>query len=272
LTLVLLVYVACALTVSVPWRTVLAATFLPSISFNHEFMLTLVAVFGTTISPYLFFWQTAQEKEERRLHRHDSKKGPVIHKHGSSQLKGIVIDTWIGMAFSNLIAFFIIVTTAATLNAHGVTTIQTASQAAEALRPVAGELTFVLFALGIIGTGLLAVPVLAGSAAYAIGEAQGWRTGLEKAPHKARRFYTVIGLAILLGVAVDFSPLDPIKALFWSAVLNGVITVPILAAMMIVGSRRDEMGQFTATRGQRILGWVTTAVMAAATIAMFVTM
>ena len=174
------------------------------------------------------------------------------------------------MGASNLVAFFIMLTTAVTLHAHGQTDIQSTEQAAEALRPIAGDLAFLLFSLGIVGTGLLAVPVLAGSAAYAVGEFRGWRTGLEHWPHEAKGFYTVIALAVVLGVAVDFSPLDPIKALFWSAVVNGVITVPILVAMMIVGSRRRQMGDFTATVGQRLFGWITTAMMAAAAAAMFV--
>ena len=185
------------------------------------------------------------------------------------ELKRIRLDTYVGMAFSNLIAFFVILTTAVTLNMAGHTDIQTSAQAAEALRPLAGDFAFLLFSLGIIGTGLLALPVLAGSAAYAICESQGWQMGLEKKPMEAIGFYTVIGLATLLGLAVDYSPLDPIKALFWSAVINGVIAVPIMAAMMIVASRKHEMGQFIATLGQRILGWTVTAVMAAATAAMF---
>jgi Mn2+/Fe2+ NRAMP family transporter len=176
------------------------------------------------------------------------------------------------MAFSNLVAFFIILTTAVTLNAHGQTDIQTSAQAAAALKPIAGDWAFALFSLGIIGTGLLAVPVLAGSAAYAVGETGGWTTGLERAPRDAWRFYAVIGIAILLGVCVDLSPLDPIKALIWSAVLNGVITVPVMAATMVVATRAEQMGEFVATRSQRIGGWLTTAMMAAASLAMFIVM
>ena len=176
------------------------------------------------------------------------------------------------MGFSNLVAFFIILTTAVTLNASGQTDIQTSEQAAAALKPIAGEWSFMLFSLGIIGTGLLAIPVLAGSAAYAVGEVRGWRTGLERKPREAGPFYAVLGGAILLGVGIDFTPLDPIKALFWSAVLNGVITVPIMAAMLVVASRPRQMGAFVATLGQRVLGWTATAVMAAAAVAMFVLM
>jgi Mn2+/Fe2+ NRAMP family transporter len=181
-------------------------------------------------------------------------------------------ETWAGMAISNLVAFFIILATAVTLHAAGKTDIQSAEQAAEALRPIAGDAAFILFSLGLIGTGLLAIPVLAGSAAYATAEARGWRTGLERPLHEARPFYIVIALAILLGIAVDFTPLDPIKALMWSAVLNGVIVVPIMAAMMIVASRPKVMGQFVAARWQRLLGWTATAIMATAAVAMFILM
>jgi Mn2+/Fe2+ NRAMP family transporter len=201
----------------------------------------------------------------------DDTTGPLLEipEQASEQLSRIRWDTVVGMAFSNLIAYFIILTTAVTLHAASKTDIQTSADAAEALRPVAGDLAFLLFGLGIIGTGLLAVPVLAGSAAYAISETRGWKCGLEHKPQEARNFYTVLVLAVLLGLAVDYSPLDPIKALFWSAVLNGIISVPIMAATMIVASSREQMGGFVATASQRILGWSATAVMTAATIAMF---
>ena len=229
----------------------------------------IVAVFGTTISPYLFFWQSSEEVEDDEA---DPTTGPLIDHpdEAPDQLRRIRWDTYVGMAFSNLIAFFIILTTAVTLHAAGVTDIQTSAEAAEALRPIAGDFAFALFSLGVIGTGLLAVPVLAGSAAYAVGEARGWTIGLEHKPREAVGFYTVIGLAVLVGLAVDYSPVDPIRALFWSAVLNGVISVPIMAAMMIVVSRRDEMGQFVAPLSLRIMGWFATACMAAAAITMFV--
>jgi Mn2+/Fe2+ NRAMP family transporter len=231
----------------------------------------IVAIFGTTISPYLFFWQSSQEVEEEEA---DPEAGPLLEhpEQASRELGRIGWETLLGMAFSNLIAFFIILTTAVTLNANGQTDIQTSAQAAAALRPIAGDLAFALFSLGIIGTGLLAVPVLAGSAAYAVGETGGWTTGLERAPREAWRFYAVIGIAILLGVCVDLSPLDPIKALIWSAVLNGVITVPMMVATMIVASHRAHMGEFAATLGQRILGWLTTAMMTIASIGMFLSM
>jgi Mn2+/Fe2+ NRAMP family transporter len=181
------------------------------------------------------------------------------------------IDTLVGMGFSNLIALFIMLTTAATLNAHGVTDIQTSSQAAEALRPIAGPFTFTIFALGIIGTGLLAVPVLAGSAAYAVGEALGWRVGLAKRPGHARAFYGVIAFATLVGGALNFTPLDPIKALFWSAVINGVAAVPIMIMIMLMASRENVMGAFALRPVLKIFGWLATAVMTAAAFGMFAT-
>jgi NRAMP (natural resistance-associated macrophage protein)-like metal ion transporter len=269
LTLTLFAYVGVVFAVHIEWGQVVLHTFAPRFALTAGAITLVVAVFGTTISPYLFFWQSSQEVEDEEA---DPSSGPLLAKPDQApfELERIRWDTYVGMGFSNLIAFFIILTTAVTLHAAGKTDIQTSAQAAEALRPVAGELAFMLFSLGIIGTGLLAVPVLAGSAAYAISESRGWKIGLEHKPREAIGFYTVIGLATVLGIAVDFSPLDPIRALVWSAVLNGVISVPILAAMMVVVSRRHEMGDFVATRGHRIFGWFTTAVMAAATVAMFI--
>jgi Mn2+/Fe2+ NRAMP family transporter len=268
LTLVLFAYVALVFAVKIDWPEVLHHTFLPKLALDGAAVTMVVAIFGTTISPYLFFWQASEEVEDEEA---DPNAKPLLEKpsQAPAELKRIRLDTYVGMGFSNLIAYFVILTAAVTLNAAGKTEIATSAQAAEALRPLAGDLAFLLFSLGIIGTGLLALPVLAGSAAYAIGESRGWKVGLEKKPWEAVGFYTVIGLATLLGLAVDYSPLDPIKALFWSAVLNGVIAVPIMAAMMIVASRRSEMGDFVATLGQRILGWLVTAVMAAAALAMF---
>jgi Mn2+/Fe2+ NRAMP family transporter len=257
--------------VHIDWRAVAVGALLPRFALNGETITLIVAIFGTTISPYLFFWQSSQEVEEEEA---DPEAGPLLEhpEQASRELGRIGWETLLGMAFSNLIAFFIILTTAVTLNANGQTDIQTSAQAAAALRPIAGDLAFALFSLGIIGTGLLAVPVLAGSAAYAVGETGGWTTGLERAPREAWRFYAVIGIAILLGVCVDLSPLDPIKALIWSAVLNGVITVPMMVATMIVASHRAHMGEFAATLGQRILGWLTTAMMTIASIGMFLSM
>jgi NRAMP (natural resistance-associated macrophage protein)-like metal ion transporter len=272
LTLVLFAYVAVVLVVKVDWTQVLLGIVRPQVKLDSKLIMLIVAVFGTTISPYLFFWQSSQEVEEIR---DDPKAEPLLEEppvKARAELRRIRLDTLVGMAFSNLIAMVIMVATAATLHAHGKTDIATASEAAEALRPVAGPAAFALFSLGIIGTGLLAVPVLAGSAAYAVAERQGWRCGLENKPWQAWGFYAVIIVAMALGVAVDFSPLDPIKALVWSAVINGVIAVPIMAATMYVASRKDEMGVFVATLAQRIFGWIATAVMAAAALAMFVAM
>jgi NRAMP (natural resistance-associated macrophage protein)-like metal ion transporter len=271
LTFSLFAYVGVVFAVHIDWRAVGIGAVVPKFELTGETLTLIVAIFGTTISPYLFFWQSSQEVEDEEA---DPDAGPLLDhpEQASRELNRIGWETWLGMAFSNLIAFFIILTTALTLNANGQTDIQTSAQAAAALRPIAGEWAFALFSLGIIGTGLLAVPVLAGSAAYAVGEAGGWQIGLERAPNEAKRFYAVIGVAILLGVGVDLSPLDPIKALIWSAVLNGVITVPIMAATMIVASRRERMGPFVATHGQQIGGWLTTAMMAVASVAMLILM
>src|SRR5436190_1617584 len=254
-----------------PKPAVATGALIPNFVLSGDSLTLVVAVFGTTISPYLFFWQSSQEVEEEEA---DPKAAPLIDKpqQAPHELERIGWETWVGMGISNLIAFFIMLTTAVTLNAHGQTDIQTSEQAAAALKPIAGNAAFFLFSLGIVGTGLLAVPVLAGSAAYAVGEFFGWRTGLERAPGKEKGFYGVSAAAIVLGVAVDLSPLDPIKALVWSAVVNGVITVPVLVAMMIVVSKSSQMGEFVASRGQRVFGWLTTAMMTAAAVAMFVTM
>jgi NRAMP (natural resistance-associated macrophage protein)-like metal ion transporter len=269
LTLVLFAYVAVILIVNVDWSEALLGVVAPQVRLDSKLIMLVVAIFGTTISPYLFFWQSSQEVEE--IADHKAAK-PLIKapEQARGELKRIRLDTFVGMGFSNLIAMVIMIAAAATLHAHGKTDIATASEAAEALRPVAGQFAFALFSIGIIGTGMLAVPVLAGSAAYAVAECQGWRCGLEKKPWQAWGFYAVIILAMAVGVVVDFSPLDPIKALVWSAVINGVIAVPIMAATMYVASRRDEMGVFVATLSQRIFGWIATAVMAAASVAMFV--
>jgi len=267
----LLAYVGVVFSVKIDWQAVAAGILVPRFDLSGESLTLIVAVFGTTISPYLFFWQSAQEVEEEEA---DAEAGPLIRhpEQADRELSRIGWETWAGMAISNLVFFFIMLTTAVTLHANGKTDIQTAEQAAEALRPIAGDAAFVLFGLGLIGTGLLAVPVLAGSAAYAAAEVRGWRTGLERPLHEARPFYLVIAVAILLGVLVEFTPLDPIKALVWSAVLNGVIVVPIMAAMMVVASRRTLMGDFVATLWQRLLGWTATAIMGAAAVAMVVLM
>jgi NRAMP (natural resistance-associated macrophage protein)-like metal ion transporter len=271
LTFSLFAYVGVVFTVKIDWHAAVLGALLPKFELSGDSLTLVVAIFGTTISPYLFFWQCSQEVEEERA---DHEAGPLIRRpeQAESELNRIGWETWIGMGISNLIAFFIILTTAVTLHAAGKTDIQTAEQAAEALKPIAGEAAFFLFSLGLIGTGLLAVPVLAGSVAYAVGEARGWRIGLERPLRRARPFYFVIALAIVLSIAVDFTALDPIKALIWSAVVNGVIVVPIMAAMMIMASRRKIMGDFVASPWQVVLGWTATAVMAVAVIAMFVLM
>lgn len=260
LTLVLFAYVAAAFTVQVPWDRVLVSTLMPKLSLQGDFLLMIVAVFGTTISPYLFFWQASQEAEESRL-SHRRKYGRRLAP-GDDHFTHIAVDTWIGMFVSNFIAFFIIVTTAATLNAHGVTRIDTAAQAAEALRPIAGELTFALFAAGIIGTGLLAVPVLAGSAAYAVAEAFGLRGSLELPASRALGFYAIVGAATLGGGALAATKIDPIAMLFWTAVINGVVAVPIMVAMMLLVSGSQQL--VSLPRWLKWLGWLAAALMAVA--------
>ena len=268
LTLVLLAYVAIAFTVKIDWGEVVQRTVLPKLYGTSDWVTVIVAVFGTTISPYLFFWQSSEEVEIMEA----KDKSPLADTPPTAarrELHRMGFDTIVGMGVSNLIAIFIILTTAVTLHAHGVTDVQTSAQAAEALRPVVGQWAFTIFSLGVIGTGLLAVPVLAGSTAYAAAETFGWDKGLEKCFGEARAFYSVIIVSMIVAIGVVFSPLDPIKALFWSAVINGVIAVPIMAAMMLLASRRNEMGVFVATPTQRALGWIATAVMAVAAVAMF---
>lgn len=268
LTLALFAYVGVLFAVHIDWRAVALGTVWPQVAWTQDAFTIVVAVFGTTISPYLFFWQSAEEVEDERL----AGSGSLLDhpEDAPAELSRIGFDTYIGMAFSNLVAFFIILTTAVTLNKAGITDIATSAQAAEALRPIAGEFAFLLFSLGIIGTGLLALPVLAGSAAYAIGELRGWRIGLEQAPRNAKAFYGVVALAFALGLLMLFLPIDPIKALFWSAVLNGVIAVPLMVATMIVVSNHKQLGRFVAPLRLKVMGWLATAVMAVAAVAMFV--
>jgi NRAMP (natural resistance-associated macrophage protein)-like metal ion transporter len=268
--LALFAYVATALVVNVPWGRVAFATLVPSVVWQKDYIVTIVAVLGTTITPYCFFWQSSEEAEEERIN-------PAAHalleapEEASGEIRRIRIDTWIGMGFSNLISWFIIITTAATLNAHGITDIQTSAQAAEALRPIAGVFTFAIFAAGIIGIGLLAVPVLAGSAAYALGEALGWPTGLARLPRDARAFYGTIVVGTLVGVFVNFIDLDPIKALFWCAVINGVVAVPLMIVIMLMAMDKRVMGAFVLPRAVCAIGWLCTLAMAVAVVIMFVT-
>jgi NRAMP (natural resistance-associated macrophage protein)-like metal ion transporter len=271
LTLGLLAYVATAFAVHMPWLDVLARTLWPHFTFTRDSVALVVAVFGTTISPYLFFWQASQEVEEIRNAPH-TRALRTRPQDAADQIKRMKVDTLIGMGFSNLVAFFIILTTAVTLGAHGITNIQSSSQAAEALRPVAGEFAFLAFALGIIGTGMLAVPVLAGSAAYAVTESFRWRNGMDLKVVEAREFYGIIGLATLGGVLLDFAPVDPIKALVLSAQINGVIAVPIMTVMMMLAHNRKIMGKYTLSTRHTLIGWFGVAIMLVAVVAMFATM
>ncbi len=268
LTLSLLAYVGVVFTVKIPWGEVALRSFVPDISLTPAFLTMVVAVFGTTISPYMFFWQSSQEVEDLGP---DAEKRSLLKtpELADQELRRIRFDTWTGMAMCSLIAFFIVLTTSVTLHANGVTEIDSAAQAAQALRPIAGELAFWLFSLGIIGTGLLAVPVLAGSAAYAISESFGWPMGLDRKLGQAPGFYGIIAAATLGGMALTFADINPIKALFWSAVLNGLVAVPIMVVAMVLASRKSVMGPFVIGRTLKILGWIATGVMAAAGVGMF---
>ncbi|HZV65642.1 MAG TPA: divalent metal cation transporter [Telluria sp.] len=271
LTLGLLAYVATVFMVKMPWIEVLKRTVWPHFSFTRDSVGLVVAIFGTTISPYLFFWQASQEVEEIRADQH-TRALRSKPQDARRQLRRIKTDTFIGMGFSNLVAYFIMLTTAVTLGAHGITSIQTSAQAAEALRPLAGEFAFILFALGIIGTGMLAVPVLAGSAAYAVTESFKWRNGLDLKAVEAQEFYGIIALATIGGMLLNFAPIDPIKALVLSAQINGVIAVPIMTVMMMLAHNQKIMGDYTLTRRHTIIGWFGVAIMLVAVVAMFMTM
>jgi len=270
LTLGLLSYVATVLVVHVPWTEVALRTFAPHLSWKTEYITTVVAVFGTTISPYLFFWQASQEVEEQLA---TPGAAPLIQapQQAKANLRRIKIDTYIGMGFSNMVAFFIILTAAVTLNLHGVGNIQTSAQAATALRPIAGEFAFFLFSAGIIGTGLLAIPVLAGASAYAMAGTFEWKNSLESKLNAAKAFYGVIIVSTVVGTGLGFSAIDPIKALYWSAVINGVISVPIMTVMMLMASRTDIMGTFVIRRKLQVLGWLAALMMAIAVVAMLAT-
>lgn len=267
LTLSLFAYVAVVFAVNVPWSEALYATLIPRLVFDAPHAMALVAILGTTISPYLFFWQASQEVEEGR--RRHVRPLHLMPRGAQSELARIRTDTIVGMGISNLVALFIILATAATLHASGITDIQTSSQAAEALRPIAGAFTFAVFAAGIIGTGLLAVPVLAGSAAYAVAEVFQWQGSLDSRPQQARAFYGTIAAATLAGAALNFGGLDPIKALYWAAVVNGVLAAPLMAVIMLIATNPRAMGRLTLPLSMRLAGWFATAVMAAATIAFF---
>lgn len=269
-TLSLFAYFGTVLMVKVPWGELAHGLFIPQITFTSDFFAIVTAVLGTTISPYLFFWQSSQEAEDERVkpYRHPLIKAPQEAKHAFHRIQ---LDTYVGMAFANLVALAIMITTAATLHAKGVTDIQSSQQAAEALQPVAGKFAFAIFALGIIGTGFLAVPVLAGSTAYAIGESRRWKVGLARKPMEARAFYTIVAIATLIGVILNFTPINPIKALYWAAILNGIVAVPVLITMMLMSANAKVMGRF-ATRGPlRWMGWLATGVMGASALGTIIT-
>jgi len=270
LTIALFSYFGTALFVHIPWGEVARGLFIPSFEANGKFWATVVAVLGTTISPYVFFWQASQEVEETRR---VAERKPLVRapEQGPSALERIRLDTYIGMGLANLVALAIMITTAATLHAKGVTDIETSTQAAEALRPVAGPFAFAIFTLGIVGTGLLAVPVLAGSAAYALAEARRWPNGLARKPKAAKAFYATIALATLIGALINFSPINPIKALYWSAVINAVVAVPVIAMMMALSANPDIMGKFVVRGPLRVLGWITVAVMGGGIVVMGIT-
>jgi NRAMP (natural resistance-associated macrophage protein)-like metal ion transporter len=270
MTLSLFAYFATLMVIQLDWLELARGVFVPSFSTDSEFWTTVVAVLGTTISPYLFFWQAAQECEDIRAHpeRQALRKAP---RQGAAEIDRIRADTYVGMAVSNLVALAIIATTAATLHASGMLDIRTSAQAAAALKPLAGEFAFVLFALGIVGTGMLAIPVLAGSAAYALAEARGWPIGLAKQPQRAPAFYATIAIATMCGVLLNFLPVDPIRALFLSAVVNGMVAAPVMAIIMLLATSKRVMGRFVIGPGLQLFGWTATAVMAVAAAAMFLT-
>ena len=273
LSLSLLAYGAVLFTVHIPWGDVIWSTFFPQITFNADAAAVVVGVFGTTISPYLFFWQASQEVEDMNL-RHEPS---LLNDHGVeggkeiySELRRISWDTWSGMLYSNVAAYCIILATAVTLHAAGIRDINTAAEAASALRPLAGEFAFLLFAFGILGVGLMGVPILAGSAAYALSEVFGWRSSLEDSPRQASKFYLIIAFSVLGALAIQYSPISPMKALFWSAVLNGIVAVPLMVAIMVLSCKASVMGPHIATWSMKIFGWLATIFMAIAALYMFV--
>jgi len=261
-TLSLLAYVAVLFAADVDWRAALAGTLVPRVTFDAAQAMAMVAILGTTISPYLIFWQSGQEVEE--LNRRHVKPLCIAPREAGREFARIRADTLFGMGFSNLIALSIIFATAATLHANGVTDITTSAEAAEALRPIAGDLAFAMFACGIIGTGLLAVPVLAGSAAYCVSEAFGWVEGLNRKPREARAFYATIAVATMGGAALNLTPIDPVKALYWSAVVNGLLAAPLMAVMLLIARNPRVMKSLVVSRGLAAVGWLATAVMATA--------
>ena len=269
LTLSLLAYAAVLLTVHVPWGEVFRRTFWPHFSVNSAAAAVIVGVFGTTISPYLFFWQASEEVEDMRI---DKAAAPLLQDAPAahSELRRIKWDTWSGMLYSDIASYCIILATAVTLHVSGVTDITTAAQAASALRPLAGDFAFMLFGMGILGVGLIGVPVLAGSGAYALCEAMGWNWGLERKATDARGFYGVIAVSVLAGLLIQYSPISPMKALFWSAVINGVVAVPLMVVILLLVTKKSVMGAFTANRWILCLGWTATLVMGGAVVFMLI--
>jgi len=269
LTLSLLAYAAVLFTVHVPWGQVALRTVWPRFTPDSAAATVVVGVFGTTISPYLFFWQASEEVEDMQAPPGTT---PLLRdgRAAPAELRRIRWDTWSGMLYSDLTAYFIILATAVTLHVAGIVHIDTAAQAASALRPLAGNFAFMLFALGILGVGLIGVPVLAGSAGYALSEAMGWKSGLERKASDARGFYGVIAVSVLAGLVIQYSPISPMRALFWSAVINGVVAVPLMVVIILLVSRKAVMGAYTASRSLISLGWIATAVMGAAAVRMFV--
>ena len=269
LTVSLLAYAAVLFTVHVPWGEVALRTVLPKFPSHSGAAAMVVGLFGTTISPYLFFWQASEEVEDMHA-KHD--EPPLVRdpREAPVELRRIKWDTWSGMFYSNITAYLIILATAVTLHAAGVTNINTAAQAASALRPLAGNFAYMLFTLGILGVGLIGVPVLAGSAAYALCEGLGWKWGLERKAGDARGFYGIIAISVLAALVIQYSPISPMKALFWSAVINGVVAVPLLVVIILLVSKKAVMGKFTASRPIIVLGWIAAVVMGLAAIRMFI--
>jgi NRAMP (natural resistance-associated macrophage protein)-like metal ion transporter len=270
LTLSLFAYVGTIFVVQINWPEVIRGTFIPTISLKGEYLAALIAVLGTTISPYLLFWQSGEEVEQMESEPKEKPLKKALHQ-APEQIQRIKIDTYIGMAFSNLIAYFIILTAAATLHTHGKTEINSAAEAAAALKPIAGPFAALLFSLGVIGTGLLALPVLGGSAAYALGEALRWPVGLERKAKEAKAFYSVLAVATLIGLALNFTKIDPIKALVWSAIINGLTAAPVMCFTMLLASQRKVMGKLILPFYLKTLGWLATAIMALAAVGMLLT-
>lgn len=269
LTMSLLAYAAVLFTVRVPWGEVALRTVWPKIRLDASTATMVTGVFGTTISPYLFFWQASEETEDMLANHNEAPLVSDAHD-APKELRRIKWDTWSGMFYSDISSYFIILATAMTLNVAGITDIQTAAQAASALKPLAGEFAFALFAMGILGVGLIGVPVLAGSAAYAMAEAMGWKWGLERKARDARGFYGVIAVSVLAGLLLEYTPINPMKALFWSAVINGVVAVPLMIVVILLATRKSVMGAYVVPRTLVVFGSIATAVMGFAAVMMFV--